>query len=88
MAKFKHLSKDKMDHVIDRIGEIRSALDGLAVLFYNHDGDVVPNRNEVHGIGDIIKGQSRALASLDDILRDGRDNRAVTEDWQKPKYID
>ena len=88
MAKFKHLSKDKMDHVIDRIGEIRSALDGLAALFYSQSRDFSPNPNEIHGMGDLVKTQSRALASLDDILRDGRDNRSVTKDWQRPKYID
>ena len=88
MAEFNHISKDKMDHIIDRIGEVRSALDGLAALFYYQGRDYSPSPNEVYGMGDLIKGQARALAALDDILRYGHDNQSVTDDYQKSKHID
>ena len=83
MAKFKHLSKSKMDHVIDRVGEVRSALGGLASLFHSQDMSYSPNPNELYGIGDLITTQARALASLDDILRTGYDSKAITNDCKK-----
>ena len=83
MAKFKHLAKEKMEHVTNRLWEIETSLEGLGSLFEDQSSDSVFEPDELFGIGQLVKGQARELAILGDILKCGYDSMAITKDWAK-----
>ncbi|MDC1174189.1 hypothetical protein OAT67_02265 [Bacteriovoracaceae bacterium] len=80
MAKFKHLTQEKMDDVCFRLFQVQMGLNGLGSLFEFQSREAVYDPDEFHGIGQLIKQQSKELSILEDILRCGYDSRAITKD--------
>ena len=82
MAKFKHLTKEKMDKVTNDLWEIKSSLKGLGCLFQYKDdgGHAFFDTSDLFGIGQLIKGIAKRVSVLEDILRCGYDSMAITED--------
>ena len=82
MAKFKHLSKTKIEHITLRLGTAHASLNGLGALFQSRR-EIDFDDDELFGIGELVKGQAKELSVLEDILRCGYDSRAITKDWHK-----
>ena len=83
MAKFRHLSKEKMEHITNRLWELECSLEGLGALFQgartDRDGSSF-DTDELFGMGQLFKGLSKQVSVLEDILKCGYDSRAITKD--------
>lgn len=80
MAKFKHLSKTKLDDVCQRLWQVHSALNGAGSLFEFQSRDACYSPDELFGMGQIFKQLSRELEVLEDILRCGYDSK--NDQWE------
>ena len=82
MAEFEHLTKEKLDVVIDNLWEVESSLNGLAGLFQTREnpGDACIDTDALYGIGHNLKLIANKVSTLEDILRCGYDSRAITKD--------
>ena len=87
MAKFEHLSKEKLDDVISELWKIESSLMGMGALFQTKDtpGDISMNGDEFFGIGYVLKKFSKDLSVIQDILGCGHDSMERTEESFKDK---
>ena len=92
MAKFKHLTKNKVEHVSNQLWKIGSSLNGLGAVFQlkQERGDSSIDVDELYGIGQLLKGLSKQLSVVEDILRRGHDSMALTEEFFEnyDKYAD
>ena len=79
MAKFKHLTKSKVDHVIGRIREVESSLSGLATLFYGLDMHYAPNYLQENKTGN-------SLNAVPTTISDGQTSGLIVL-IQLPKYF-
>ena len=61
MAKFKHLTKDKLSNACGRIFDIQSGLYGLGSLFEYQSSDACFSTSELFGIGQLLKQISHEL---------------------------
>ena len=82
MAKIKHLTKKKVEHVTNELWEIESSLKGLGSLFQYRDdeGGIHLDTGEFFGIGHLLKGIAKRVSVLEDILRCGHDSMAITQE--------
>ena len=80
MAKFKHLTKDKLSNACDRMLNIQSGLYGLGSLFEYQSSDACFSPDELFGIGQLLKQISHELSIQEDILSCGYDSRAVKKE--------
>ena len=82
MAEFEYLTKEKIEHVSNRLWEVESSLRGLARLFqYKEDmGDVNFDPEEFFGVGQLLKVLAREVSIQEDILKCGFDSMAITEE--------
>ena len=79
MAKFKHLSKNKFNHVRQNLLQIENGLSGLGALFEDQGATWALSQNELFGIGQIIKLMGHQLSIQNDILDCGYDSKAITK---------
>ena len=77
MAKFKHLTNEKLDNVCHRIFEIQSGLNGLASLFEFQSRDACYSPDEFFGMGQLMKQLARELSIQEDILRCGYNSKPI-----------
>ena len=75
MEKREHFSRESIHHITTRLWELESILKGLAALFQQHGGDGDFASDELFGIGQILKGLSQELSTLEDILNCGPGNK-------------
>ena len=54
--------------------------DGMAALLQGQGRDACPDADDFFGMGQAIKGISKELSILEDILRCGHDSMALTKD--------
>ncbi len=80
MAKFKHLTKKKLEDVRNRLFEVSSGLNGLGSLFESQSGDFCPSPGEFFGIGQLVKQYSREIEIQEDILNCGYNSQAVKKE--------
>ena len=77
MAKFKHLTEDRLSNVCNQLFKIQSGLEGLGSLFEFQSREACYSPDELFGIGQLLKQLSRELSAQENILRCGYDGRAV-----------
>lgn len=87
MAEFEHLSKEKLDGVVNRIWEVESSLTGLSGLFRIREetGSASLDTDELYGLGQALKDLAEKLSVQEDILKCGFDSMAVTGDSLPPE---
>ena len=85
MAKFKHLTNKKLKHIKNQLWKVESSLEGLSALFQDREqqGAAPLDSDQLFGIGQILKGFSKELSILLDILSCGHDSKARTEKYFK-----
>ena len=86
MAEFDHLTKEKMEYIERGLWEVESALNGLGGLFQGGRSDIPLGEDEWFGMGQVLKIFSQRISALDDILRNGSDSMAITEDSVEDKF--
>ena len=82
MAEFEHLTKEKLDMIIDNLWEVESSLNGLAGLFQTREnpGDACIDTDALYGVGNNLKLIADRISVYEDILRCGYDSTAITEE--------
>ncbi len=88
MAKFKHLTKEKLNHVRNRLFEVSSGLNGLGSLFESQSVHFCPSPDELYGIGQLLKQLSREVEVQEDILNCGYDSQAVKKNLGETPVLD